>query len=77
MLPLRASYVDFSLLLSSLFSPVFRHSAHGSFVYVRDQLLALRPAAALPADRPYVPSEGRDGGDVSREGHLTHHLSFL
>ncbi|XP_005752842.1 neoverrucotoxin subunit alpha-like [Pundamilia nyererei] len=33
--------------------------AHGSFVYSRDQLLALRPAVELPADRHDIPSELR------------------
>uniref|UniRef100_A0A669DTM0 Reverse transcriptase domain-containing protein n=1 Tax=Oreochromis niloticus TaxID=8128 RepID=A0A669DTM0_ORENI len=41
------------------FSPVSGDPEQGSFVYSRDQLLALRPAAVLPADRLDIPSELR------------------
>lgn len=47
------------LVIFTCLSPVFGDPAHGSFVYIRDQLLALRPAAVLLADRPDIPSEVR------------------
>uniref|UniRef100_A0A669BD36 Reverse transcriptase domain-containing protein n=1 Tax=Oreochromis niloticus TaxID=8128 RepID=A0A669BD36_ORENI len=43
----------------SLFSPVSGDPEQGSFVYSKDQLLAMRPTAVLPADRLDIPSELR------------------